>query len=56
MNRDCFGFTLSKCTALTEMLCKDGRHCPFYKTKEQFAEDAEKARKINEKKNMRSDF
>lgn len=53
MKKDCFGFKFNNCTALSEMLCKNGGHCPFYKTKEQFAEDAEKARKINEKKNMR---
>lgn len=49
MKTDCFGYKVRECTALTKMLCKKGE-CPFYKTKEQFNSDAERAREINEKR------
>jgi hypothetical protein len=35
------------------MICKRGGDCPFYKTKEQFREDAENARAKN---NMRGKY
>lgn len=47
MKKDCFAYKMKKCTALTEIVCKDGSECPFYKTREQFNEDAEKARLKN---------
>lgn len=31
---DCFAKTSYRCTALTEMLCKHGGKCKFYKPKE----------------------
>lgn len=49
MNKDCFGYKYHSCTVLTEMLCKKG-DCPFYKTKEQFNNDAERAREKNDKR------
>ena len=50
MKKDCFGYKLGTCTVLTEPVCKDNKFCSFYKTKEQFNEDAEKARQIVERK------
>ena len=49
--KDCFAYKVSGyCGALTEMVCK-GRKCSFYKTKEQFKADEEKAKLIVERKN-----
>ena len=31
---DCFAKTSYRCTALTEMLCKNGGKCSFYKPKD----------------------
>lgn len=42
--KDCFGYRVGKCTVLTEMVCAKKDDCPFYKTHEQFEEDAERAR------------
>lgn len=50
MKKDCFAYKLRKCTALVDMVCAKGEECPFYKTREQFNEDAEKARIRNERK------
>lgn len=48
---DCFGYKAPKrCSALTDMVCYGGKECPFYKTREQFEQDVEDARKKNEKK------
>lgn len=46
--KDCFGYKLNRCTVLCEMVCEKSE-CPFYKTREQFDTDAEKARIKNEK-------
>jgi hypothetical protein len=43
MCKDCFGWkSQSECKVLTEVVCNSGL-CRFYKTPEQFKEDAEKA-------------
>lgn len=48
--KDCFGYKVSNyCGVLVEMVCKN-RSCSFYKTKEQFKEDAKKAKEIIERK------
>ena len=49
--RDCFGYKMGECTVLTELVCKESE-CAFYKTKKQFREDAERARKIREERKM----
>lgn len=47
MKKDCFAYKpLKHCTALNEMICIKGE-CPFYKTRKQFTEDAEKAKNKN---------
>lgn len=52
VKRDCFGYKLGTCTVLTEPICKNSEFCSFYKTREQFNEDAEKARlRVERKKN-----
>ena len=45
MKADCFAYKMKTCTVLKIMVCKDGSECPFYKTRKQFKDDAEKARK-----------
>lgn len=53
VKRDCFAYKCNNyCSALIVMVCNK-RKCSFYKTKEQFMRDAERARKINEEKQMR---
>jgi len=49
IKKDCFAYKFDGfCSALAEMECRR-RKCPFYKTREQFDADAEKARLKNEK-------
>ena len=49
IKRDCFAFKFDGyCSVLTEMNCRR-KKCSFYKTREQFDSDAEKARIKNEK-------
>lgn len=48
---DCFAFNNKKkldCTVLDDLYCKRGE-CSFYKTREAFLKDAEKADKINKR-------
>ena len=45
IKRDCFGLNL-------KTNCKKG-DCKWYKTREQFAEDAKKAKKINRGRKLR---
>jgi hypothetical protein len=48
--KDCFAHKVrGYCSALTEMVCQR-RGCTFYKTKEQFKEDAKRANEIIERK------
>lgn len=48
--RDCFGYKVSNyCGVLVEMVCKR-RSCSFYKSKQQFKEDAQRAKEIIERK------
>ena len=42
--RDCFGYKAGRCTVLTELFCTK-ENCAFYKTKEQYDKDREKAEK-----------
>lgn len=49
IKRDCFGFKRGECTVLTELVCKNEK-CTFYKTRKQFKEDADEARKKVERK------
>lgn len=48
---NCFGFDvfMCKCRVLTEMVCKNA-NCPFFKTHQQFADDAVKAALLFEKR------
>lgn len=39
--RDCFAFKPSRCSVLTEMICKT-RKCSFYRTRKQFIEGLKK--------------
>ena len=41
---DCFGYKAGRCTVLTELFCTKEK-CAFYKTKEQYDSDREKAEK-----------
>lgn len=41
IKQDCFGYKRGTCTVLTELVCGQ-RKCSFYKTQEQFRQDAEK--------------
>lgn len=48
--KDCFGYKVSGyCGVLVEMVCKH-RNCSFYKSKQQFKEDAKRAKEIIERK------
>ena len=49
MKKDCFGYRMGKCKVLTECVCEK-RQCSFYKTKEQFEEDRERAEKHHRNK------
>lgn len=49
IKRDCFGFKRGECTVLTELVCKKGE-CTFYKTRKQFRDDADEAKKKVERK------
>lgn len=44
--KDCFGYKMGKCTVLTDLVCSQGK-CSFYKTREQYNRDREKAEKRN---------
>lgn len=48
---NCFGFDVltCKCRVLTETVCKNA-NCPFFKTYQQFADDAVNAALILERK------
>lgn len=50
MREDCFGYKKGKCNILTELVCKNGGKCSFYKTKEQFRKDAQRAEEKNKYK------
>ena len=41
IKQDCFGYKRGTCMVLTELVCGQ-RECSFYKTQEQFRQDAEK--------------
>ena len=45
MKEDCFAFKKDKdiCKALNEVECKEGKSCPFYKTKERQSNSIRKA-------------
>lgn len=48
--KDCFAYRVRNyCGVLVEMVCKR-RSCSFYKSKQQFNEDAQRAREIVERK------
>lgn len=48
IKKDCFANKFGGyCSALVEMVCRN-RECSFYKTREQFERDAERAKKRNE--------
>ena len=42
MNTDCFAYKNGKCRVLKITECRNGKPCPFFKTKEQQEEDVRK--------------
>ena len=44
--KNCFAYRKDgQCSALKELVCKNGKNCPFYKTQREYTQDQENSKK-----------
>lgn len=45
-SKNCFAYRKDgQCSALKELVCKNGKNCPFYKTQREYTQDQENSKK-----------